>query len=54
MQIPNGSVSHSYLVLFGDNGVCVFSALTSVGALFYLRKLVLSYKSAINIGGQDK
>ena len=29
-----GVVSHSCLVLFGDNGVCVFSALTSVGALF--------------------
>lgn len=25
------------IYLFGDNGVCVFSALTSVGALFLLR-----------------
>ncbi len=29
-----GVIGHSYLVLFGDNGVCVLCALTSVGALF--------------------
>ena len=33
-----GVISHSYLVLFGDNGVCVFGALTSVGALFYFKR----------------
>ena len=33
-----GVISHSYLVLFGDNGVCVFSALTSGGALFLFNK----------------
>lgn len=30
-----GEFTHSVLVLFGDNGVCVFSATTLVGALFY-------------------
>ena len=29
-----GVPSHSCLVLFGDNGVCILCALTSVGALF--------------------
>lgn len=39
-----GVVGHSYLVLFGDNGVCVFSALTSVGALFVLNECDLVQK----------
>lgn len=53
-----GVVSHSCLVLFGDNGVCVLCALTSVGALFlqksdflFLRTFCPLVFGIIEIGG---
>ena len=36
----NGKVHLYYKRLFGDNGVCVFGALTLVGALFILGEII--------------
>ena len=45
-----GVFTHFYLVLFGDNGVCVLCALTSVGALFFIIKTVRLYtKGALSM-----
>ncbi len=40
-----GVVSHSCLVLFGDNGICVLCVLISVGALFYFRRVIVNKKT---------
>ena len=51
MQIPKmGVFAHFYLILCSDKRSLRFSALTSVGALFLLKKVQIFTKGALSYG----